>query len=60
MHGAVPWWWRPFWALTTIVVLSLWMTDDDYPMVLESFAVLSASCFGFEYFARQGEHPPPE
>jgi len=60
VQNEVPWWWRPFWGVATIVLLTLFMIEDDYAILIPSLVACCAGCFGFEGLAHQHGRNAPD
>ena len=60
MEDNVPSWWRLFWGVVTIAIMTLLVTDEDFSFIFPSLVGLGAACFGFEYLARQNGAKPSD
>ena len=60
VEDQVPSWWRPFWGVATIAILTLLLIDQDYSFILPSLVGFGAACFGFEYLAEQDGRKPSD
>ena len=60
VEDKVPSWWRLYWGVVTIAIMTLLVIDEDYSLVLPSLVGLGAACLGFEYLAGQNARKPSD
>ena len=56
----MPPWWRPYWGVVALGILTLLLIDEDYSLIVPWLAGICAACFGFEYLAKQHGGEPSD